>query len=146
MTDITILVPVFLEVPSDDATRHTLQEEILAIFRQLRADEAASVVVWAVDQGMSLERTVASALSHPDTPVMLSPASPLPAGLTPREVEVLRLLAAGKSNQEIAAELVLSIRTAERHIANIYEKIGANGKTARATATAFAFSHGLIPR
>jgi DNA-binding NarL/FixJ family response regulator len=146
MTDVTILVPVFPEIQRDEATRRALHEEILAILRQLGAEDTASVVVWAVGRGMPLERTVEYALSHPDAPVMLSPGSPVPAGLTPREVEVLRLLAAGKSNQEIAAELVLSVRTAERHIANIYEKIGANGKTARAAATAFAFSHGLIPR
>ncbi len=63
--------------------------------------------------------------------------------LTPREVEVLRLIASGKSNQEIAAELVLSIRTVERHISNIYEKIGVGGKTARAAVTAYALSHHL---
>jgi DNA-binding NarL/FixJ family response regulator len=66
-----------------------------------------------------------------------------PDGLTKREVEVLRLIAAGKSNQEIAWELVLSLRTVERHIANIYQKIGATGRTARATATAYALKHGL---
>jgi DNA-binding NarL/FixJ family response regulator len=93
----------------------------------------------------ALEQAVVNALNLPDPSPMPEPVSPLAAELTPREVEVLRLLAAGKSNREIAAELVLSIRTAERHIANIYEKLGAHGKTARATATAFAFSHGLIP-
>ena len=50
-----------------------------------------------------------------------------------------------EGEKEIAIELVLSIRTAERHIAKIYEKLGAHGKTARAAATTFAFSHGLIP-
>ena len=63
--------------------------------------------------------------------------------LTEREVEVLRLIAAGKSNQEIGQELVLSRRTVERHISNIYEKIGASGKVARASATAYAHRHGL---
>lgn len=64
--------------------------------------------------------------------------------LTPRELEVLQLIAAGKSNQEIARELVLSIRTVERHISNIYVKIGASGAAARATTTAYALQHGLI--
>lgn len=66
-----------------------------------------------------------------------------PAGFTPRELEVLRLLATGRSNHEIAAELVLSVRTVERHISTIYEKIGARGKVARAAATAYALRHGL---
>lgn len=66
-----------------------------------------------------------------------------PADLTEREVEVLRLMALGKSNLEIGQELVLSRRTVERHISNIYEKIGASGKVARAAATAYALRHGI---
>lgn len=63
-----------------------------------------------------------------------------PAGLTQREVDVLRLLAAGKSNREIADALSVSVRTAERHIANLYTKIDASG---RAEAIAFAHRHAL---
>jgi ATP/maltotriose-dependent transcriptional regulator MalT len=66
-----------------------------------------------------------------------------PAGLTAREREVIRLVSSGRSNAEIAAELVLSVRTVERHVANIYGKVGAVGKTARATATAYALRHDL---
>ena len=68
-------------------------------------------------------------------------AAQYPCGLTEREVEVLRLVASGRSSAEIAVELVLRIRTVERHISNIYGKIGAHG---RADATAFAFTQGLI--
>ena len=64
-----------------------------------------------------------------------------PAGLSPREVEVLRLIAAGRTTQEVAEALVLSVRTVERHITHVYEKIGARG---RADATAFALKHGLV--
>ncbi len=65
----------------------------------------------------------------------------LPDGLTEREVQVLRLVAGGRTNNEVAAELVLSIRTVERHIGNIYPKIGARG---RADATVYALSQGLV--
>ena len=65
-----------------------------------------------------------------------------PAGLTAREAEVLRLVAAGLTNKEIAAELVLSVPTVERHVANIYGKIGASR---RYEALAFAQKHGLGP-
>jgi DNA-binding NarL/FixJ family response regulator len=68
----------------------------------------------------------------------------LPLGLSKREVEVLRLIAAGDSNREIAAELVLSVRTVERHVSNIYAKLGATGTSARAAVTAHAFRAGLI--
>ena len=64
-----------------------------------------------------------------------------PNGLTAREAEVLRRLAGGKTNNEIAKELHVSARTVERHIANIYAKIGARG---RANATAYALTHNLI--
>jgi DNA-binding NarL/FixJ family response regulator len=63
-----------------------------------------------------------------------------PGGLTRRELEVLRLIAAGKSNREIAAALYLSPRTSERHVANIYLKLGAHSK---AEATAYALRHRL---
>jgi DNA-binding CsgD family transcriptional regulator len=78
-----------------------------------------------------------------DSPV--SRARPVPflgeaARLTPREHEVLFLIASGRSNQQIADELVLSLRTVERHITNLYAKIGAHGK---ADATAYALRHGI---
>jgi ATP/maltotriose-dependent transcriptional regulator MalT len=65
------------------------------------------------------------------------------ADLTERELSVLRLVAAGKSNQEIADSLVLSVRTVERHVYNIYQKLGYSGKSARASIAAFAAQNGL---
>ena len=64
-----------------------------------------------------------------------------PGGLTPREVEVLGLLARGRSNKEIAAELVISPRTASNHVQHIYSKIDVSS---RAGATLFAMQHGLV--
>ena len=61
-----------------------------------------------------------------------------PAGLTPREMEIVRLAARGLSNQEIAAELVLSVRTVERHLSNIYDKLGTRGRTGRAVLASYA--------
>jgi ATP/maltotriose-dependent transcriptional regulator MalT len=69
-------------------------------------------------------------------------ASPdAPSGLTPRELQVLRLVAAGKSNKAIAAELVLSEHTVARHLQNIFAKLGVSSRTA---AGAFAFEHDLL--
>lgn len=68
-------------------------------------------------------------------------ASSSPDGLTAREVEVLRLLATGKTNPEIAATLVLSVHTVERHVANLYGKIGAHTRVEAAT---YAQRHGLV--
>ena len=69
------------------------------------------------------------------------PTPRYPAHLTVREVEVLRLIAAGHSNRQIASILSRSERTIERHIENIYRKIDAHSK---ADATAFAFRHDLV--
>ena len=65
----------------------------------------------------------------------------LPAGLTAREVEVLRLLVRGLSNKEIAQELVISRRTAGAHVEHIYAKLGVSN---RARASLFAMKHGLM--
>jgi HD-GYP domain-containing protein (c-di-GMP phosphodiesterase class II) len=65
-----------------------------------------------------------------------------PSGLTPREVEVLRLLARGHSNKAIAERLVISPKTVANHIEHIYLKIGASN---RARASLFAVQHGLLP-
>ena len=65
----------------------------------------------------------------------------LPAGLTQREAEVLRLVAAGQTNRLMAAELHLSEKTVARHVSNIFTKIGVRS---RAAATAWAFEHRLV--
>jgi DNA-binding CsgD family transcriptional regulator/tetratricopeptide (TPR) repeat protein len=62
-------------------------------------------------------------------------------GLTARELEVLRLVAAGHTNKSIAAELVLSERTVERHLSNIFFKLDVSS---RAAATAFAYEHKIL--
>lgn len=67
----------------------------------------------------------------------------LPAGLTEREAEVLRLVAAGHTNKEIASVLFLSDKTIARHLSNIFTKIGVSTRSA---ATAFAFEHELVRR
>ncbi|GAA4950063.1 LuxR C-terminal-related transcriptional regulator [Streptomonospora halophila] len=64
-----------------------------------------------------------------------------PEGLTPREIEVLRLIATGASNRVIADRLVISDKTVARHVSNIFTKLGVSS---RAAATAYAYEHDLV--
>ncbi|HEV8623086.1 MAG TPA: AAA family ATPase [Acidimicrobiia bacterium] len=66
---------------------------------------------------------------------------PLPGGLTEREAEILRLVAAGKTNKQIASELYLSVKTVGRHLGNIFRKLGVSS---RAAATSFAHRQGIV--
>ena len=66
-----------------------------------------------------------------------------PGGLTGREVEVLALVATGKSNREVAGSLVLSEKTVARHLSNIFTKLNVSSRT---EAAAYAFDHGLATR
>ena len=61
--------------------------------------------------------------------------------LSTRETEVIRLIAAGESNRQIASALVISERTVERHVSNIFGKLGI---TSRAAATAYVYEHHLL--
>jgi DNA-binding NarL/FixJ family response regulator len=62
-------------------------------------------------------------------------------GLTDRELQVLRLLATGKTNHAIATDLVVAEKTVDRHVSNIYTKLGVSS---RAAATAYAYQHRLL--
>jgi DNA-binding NarL/FixJ family response regulator len=69
------------------------------------------------------------------------PAGAWPAGLTDREVEVLRLLARGHSNKAIARTLGISPKTVQHHVLHFYEK---SGLSSRAAGALFAVEHGLL--
>ena len=79
-------------------------------------------------------------LARLDAPGGLAPSA-RPHGLTARELQVLRLVAAGKTNKAIAAELFLSEKTVDRHLSNIFDKLDVSS---RASATAFAYENRLI--
>jgi predicted ATPase/DNA-binding CsgD family transcriptional regulator/DNA-binding XRE family transcriptional regulator len=142
-------------VKIDPPLRVELDRDIAAIRAQL--DEETWRQAWEEGRAMSMEQAMAEALqslepgflpatgedAEPGTARAVEPGPSYPDGLTTREVEVLRLIAIGRSNQEIAAALTLSLRTVERHISNIYQKIGATGTVARASATTYAHRHGL---
>ena len=96
----------------------------------------------AIAELTAARRTLAQLGARPaedETAALIRPT--LPRGLTEREVEVLRLVATGKTNPEIAALLVLSEKTVGRHLSNIFTKIDVTTRTA---AAAFAYEHHLV--
>lgn len=96
----------------------------------------------AADLELDAARTVFAELgAEPDLERVSKPGAAGSAGLTGRELEVLRLVAAGNTNKAIAGELVLSERTVDRHVSNIYAKLDVSS---RAAATAYAYEHGLL--
>ncbi len=80
----------------------------------------------------------------PDAAIVaaMRPPTARPGGLTDREVQVLACMAAGRSNKEIAAALMISDKTVQRHLSNIFTKLDLSSRTA---AAAYAFEHGLAP-
>ena len=107
--------------------------------RALGDDDTAEMELdtarWVFGQlGAAPDVARVEALSHTET-------ARAPGGLTAREVEVLRLVAEGRTNREIAKALILSDHTVRRHLQNIFNKIGVS---TRAAATAFAFQRDLV--
>ncbi|MHB8577765.1 MAG: tetratricopeptide repeat protein, partial [Dehalococcoidia bacterium] len=116
-------------------------------YRGFYAEGAALSPDEAVAYALEWDAAAPSADAPTPRAVESAPASPAatphPAGvraLTNREQEILRQVADGRSNKEIARALVVSVRTVERHVTNIYAKIGARG---RAVAATYVVQHGL---
>ncbi len=104
---------------------------------------AAYAAAWAEGHTLSLAESVAEALAVAVAPPSAPTATPRGApfgNLTPAEMQVLRLLARGRTTREIAAELVVAVSTVDRHLTHIYQKLGVRN---RAEATALALTHGL---
>ncbi|HET6571700.1 MAG TPA: helix-turn-helix transcriptional regulator [Solirubrobacterales bacterium] len=120
-----------LDAPYETAKARALAARACAA---LGDEDAAQLELDAARAGFA-ELEAAPELSR-----LATPAGAAPGGLTGRELEVLRLVAAGHSNREIAAVLTISEHTVARHLQNIFAKLGVSSRTA---AGAFAFEHDL---
>jgi DNA-binding CsgD family transcriptional regulator len=123
-----------LGVPYEVATARMLLGEACRIAGDDVAAAAAFAAARDLFDALGVRNEARAVGSRASTPAR-------PAGLTEREVEVLRLVAAGHTNKEAAAALYLSDKTIARHLSNIFAKVGVS---TRAGATAFAFDCGLL--
>jgi ATP/maltotriose-dependent transcriptional regulator MalT len=126
--------------PFDSARARLALADSLSVAGKTEAAlrEARSALDTFASIGAAKETARAEALLRRFAQRREAGAGKSPDTLTAREVEILSLLADGQSNQQIADLLVLSVRTVERHISNIYEKLGLDGRNARAAAAAYA--------
>jgi DNA-binding NarL/FixJ family response regulator len=116
--------------------RYRAKEDLAALEHAVAATRAALgeeafASAWEAGRSLSPSQAVSEA-QDPFVP----PADSARGSLTSREVEILRLLAAGMTNPAIAAELFLSVRTVENHVAHILAKLGVRTRTAAVVAAA----------
>jgi DNA-binding NarL/FixJ family response regulator len=121
-----------------DAPYEAARTRVL-IARACRALGDADTAALELDAALRMLTELGASVDHVDRPV--TPTSNMDHGLTSREFEVLRLVATGMTNQAIADELHLAVKTVDRHVANILTKLGVRTRTA---ATAYAYDHDLL--
>ncbi|HLZ71874.1 MAG TPA: LuxR C-terminal-related transcriptional regulator [Dehalococcoidia bacterium] len=114
-------------------------EAMQAALAEAEPDAYRAGAAMSIDQAADAALRLADQF-HRDSAVHLAPAPAYPSGLSAREVDVLRLIAAGRSTREIAETLTIAEGTVERHVTNLYGKIGVRN---RAEATSFAHRRGL---
>jgi DNA-binding CsgD family transcriptional regulator len=106
-----------------------------------RLDEASWSAAWAEGRAMTAEQAVEYALEQEEGTAEQAAPEPYPAGLSAREADVLRLVASGLTNAEVAGKLFISPRTVNWHLGSVYRKLGFHSRT---EATRFAVEHGLL--
>ncbi len=134
--------------PIPPAERSIYERSVATIRAQL--GERTCTLAWIEGRSMTPEQAVATqGLATQPAPTLkgqpsmidAKPSPRYPAGLTAREVEVLRLVAHGLTDGQVAEQLVISPRTVNTHLTSIYNKLGVNSRTA---ATRFAVEHRLV--
>jgi predicted ATPase/DNA-binding CsgD family transcriptional regulator len=135
-----------LDSPMTTTEQAEYDREVTALRAQMEAE--ADAVQWATGRAMTIDEAIAFALATGEVPEpgptlvepdpVMPPPPTYPAGLTAREVEVLRLLAQGLTYTQIADQLIISHRTVNAHVISIYSKLDVH---TRLEATRFALDH-----
>ena len=121
--------------------RYRVREDEAALAHAVAATRAALgerafAIAWAAGRSLTPTQVIAEALDS-----LVPPTSTNDISLTPREGEILRLLASGQTDSAIATALFISVRTVEHHVARIFAKLGVHNRTAATTA---AIATGLV--
>ena len=135
----TLREEIGLGLPLWDHTPTNYQAILAATRSQL--DDAAFEAARSEGRAMSPEQAVEYALQGPQAPEESGAPQTYPAGLSAREVDVLKLVARGMTNAQVGQELFISPNTVNRHLNSVYRKLGVSS---RATATRFASEHNLL--
>jgi len=121
-----------IDIPLPPELRAEHEQGLAALHAQLSQETFARA--WEASRAMTVEQVIAEEEQFEGTERSAQTGPEYPAGLTEREVEVLRWLARGLSNQEIADKLVLSRRTVDAHLRSIYGKLGVTSRSAATRA------------
>jgi pentatricopeptide repeat protein len=135
-----------IHAPFESAVTRIFIGEVMIRLQQYRNAESELNTALKAFEAMGAERYTEKAKQllktvHRQHALEQQPGSP---EFTGRELEILRLLAEGKNNEEIAQQLFLSVRTVEKHLTNLYLKMGVSGKSARAFAASYAVKRKLF--
>jgi len=125
-----------LDAPYDEAQARV----VVALTCRAVGDEDTAASEFEAARAVFRRLGAAPALTRVET-LLTTRSGAGSSGLSHRELEVLRLLATGKTNRAIADELVLAVRTVDRHVSNVFTKLGVSS---RAAATAYAYEHDLV--
>jgi DNA-binding CsgD family transcriptional regulator len=135
-----------IEAPFESAVTRILLSEVLIRLQQYRNAESELNIALKAFEKMGAEKLLEKAkqlLKTVHRQHALEQKQEV-SEFTGRELEILRLLAEGKNNEDIAQQLFLSVRTIEKHLSNLYLKMGVSGKSARAFAASYAVKKKLF--
>jgi ATP/maltotriose-dependent transcriptional regulator MalT len=132
-----------MEVPYESAVVQLALSEVLISLNEVRQAEYELQLAMGTFQKLGAQKDLEKAKELFKKVFNINIKTP--TDFSGRELEVLKLIAEGKSNEEIAEALFLSVRTVEKHLTNLYLKMGIQGKSARTYAATYAIKHNLIP-
>lgn len=135
-----------IDAPFESAATRILLSEVLIRLQQYRNAESELIIALKAFEKMGAGKCIEKAkqlLKTVHRQHALKQKHQVPE-FTGRELEILRLLTEGKNNEEIAQQLFLSVRTVEKHLTNLYLKMGVSGKSARAFAASYAAKRKLF--